>query len=49
MLNIILNKGEENNVLVGFPWVYNNEIYTFDGEIVNGDVVKVLTFGGAYV
>ena len=49
MLNIILNKGEENNVLVGFPWVYNNEIYTFDGEIVNGDVVKVLTYDCKFV
>ena len=49
MLNIILNKGEENNVLVGFPWVYNNEIYTFDGEIVNGDVVKVLTYDRKFV
>ena len=49
MLNIILNKGEENNVLIGFPWVYNNEIYTFDGEIINGDVVKVLTYDRKFV
>ena len=49
MINIILNKGEENNVLIGFPWVYNNEIYTFDGEIINGDVVKVLTYDRKFV
>jgi 23S rRNA (cytosine1962-C5)-methyltransferase len=49
MLNIILNKGEENNVLMGFPWVYNNEIYSFDGEIINGEVVKVLTFDRKFV
>ena len=27
MLNVILNKNEEENVKLGFPWVYNNEIY----------------------
>ena len=49
MLSVVLNKGEENNVLIGFPWVYNNEIYTFDGEIINGDVVKVLTYDRKFV
>lgn len=49
MLNIILNKNEEDNVLMGFPWVYNNEIYSFDGDIVNGEVVKVLTFDNKFV
>ena len=49
MLSVILNKGEENNVLIGFPWVYNNEIYSFDGEIVNGDVVKVVTYDRKFV
>ena len=40
MLNVILNKNEEENVKLGFPWVYNNEIYSFDGKIFNGEVVK---------
>ena len=44
MLNVILNKNEEENVKLGFPWVYNNEIYSFDGEIFNGEVVKVLNY-----
>lgn len=49
MLNIILNKNEEENVRLGFPWVYNNEIYSFDGEIVNGEVVKVLSYNKEFV
>ncbi|MBR4496538.1 MAG: class I SAM-dependent rRNA methyltransferase [Acholeplasmatales bacterium] len=44
MLNIILNKNEEKEKLEGFPWIFNNEIYSFDGIIKNGEVVKVLTF-----
>ena len=44
MLNIILNKNEEKEKLEGFPWIFNNEINSFDGEIKNGSVVKVLTF-----
>ena len=44
MLNVILNKGEEKEKIDGFPWIFNNEIYSFDGEIKNGSVVKVLTY-----
>ena len=49
MLNIILNRNEEDNIKLGFPWVYNNEIYSFDGEIINGEVVKVLSFNKEFV
>ncbi len=38
MLDVILNKNEEKEKLEGFPWVFNNEIYTFEGNIVNGSV-----------
>lgn len=44
MLNVILNKNEEKEKLEGFPWIYNNEINSFEGEIQNGEVVKVLTY-----
>ena len=44
MLNIILNKNEEKEKIEGFPWIFNNEINSFEGHIVNGEVVKVLTF-----
>lgn len=44
MLNVILNKNEEIEKLNGFPWIFNNEIYSFEGNIINGEVVRVLTF-----
>lgn len=49
MLNIILNKYEEENVLKGYPWIFNNEINGFDGIIENGKVCKVLTNDGKFV
>ena len=49
MLTVVLNKNEELNILKGFPWVFNNEIYTFKGDIINGDVVKVVTFDNRFV
>lgn len=41
LLIVRLNKDEELNVLNGFPWIYNNEVNSFVGEIINGEVVKV--------
>ncbi|MCR5786158.1 MAG: class I SAM-dependent rRNA methyltransferase [Acholeplasmatales bacterium] len=49
MLNIILNKNEEKEKLEGFPWIYNNEVNSFEGEIKNGEVVKVLTLDHKFV
>ena len=49
MLNVILNKNEEKEKLEGFPWIFNNEINSFDGNIVNGEVVKVLTIDKRFV
>ena len=49
MLNVILNKNEEIEKLEGFPWIFNNEINSFDGNIVNGDVCKVLTIDKKFV
>ncbi len=49
MLNVILNKYEEENVLKGYPWIFNNEINGFDGIIENGKVCKVLTNDGKFV
>ncbi len=44
MLNVILNKNEEIEKINGFPWIFNNEINGFEGNIVNGEVVRVLTY-----
>ncbi len=49
MLKIILNKNEEKEKLEGFPWVFNNEVNRFDGEIINGEVCEVLSFEGRFI
>lgn len=49
MLNVILNKKEEDNILNGYPWVFNNEIINFEGKIENGRVCKVLSFDHKFV
>ena len=49
MLDVILNKNEEKEKLEGFPWVFNNEIYAFEGDIVNGSVCRVLSNNKAFI
>lgn len=43
MLKVILNKNEEIEKLNGFPWVFNNEVSGFIGDIKNGEVCEVVT------
>lgn len=49
MLNVILNKNEEDKVLSGYPWFFNNEINSFEGTIENGKVCKVLNFNRKFI
>jgi 23S rRNA (cytosine1962-C5)-methyltransferase len=49
MLEVYLNKNEEKEKLEGFPWIFNNEVNHFKGNINNGEVVKVLTIDGSFV
>lgn len=49
MLTVKLNKNEETEKLQGFPWIFNNEINSFDGEIVNGDVCRVVTYNNEFL
>ncbi len=49
MLTVILNKNEEIEKLNGFPWVFNNEVNNFIGNIVSGEVVKVVSFEKKFV
>ena len=49
MLKVILNKNEEYNVLDGYPWVFNNEIINFEGNIENGKVCEVLNYNHDFV
>ena len=49
MLKVILNRNEEENILYGYPWVFNNEVNNFDGTIENGKVCSVYTFDHQFV
>ena len=49
MLKVILNKNEEENILNGFPWVYNNEVNNFIGDIKSGEVCSVYTLDNRFV
>lgn len=49
MLKVILNKNEEENILNGYPWVFNNEIINFEGSIENGKVCSVYTYDHQFV
>lgn len=49
MLKVRLNLNEEKEKLEGFPWIFNNEIHSFDGEIENGKVCIVETFSHQFV
>ena len=49
MLKVILNKDEEINILNGYPWVFNNEVNNFIGEIENGKVCSVYSFDKRFI
>jgi hypothetical protein len=49
MLTVRLNKNEEVEKLQGFPWVFNNEVNSFDGDIINGDVCRVVTYDNRFI
>lgn len=49
MLKVRLNPNEEKEKLEGFPWIFNNEIHSFDGEIINGSVCLVENFHHEFV
>lgn len=49
MLNVILNKNEEDNVLNGYPWFFNNEINNFGGKIENGKVCRVINLNKEFI
>lgn len=49
MLIVKLNPSEEEDILKGFPWVYNNEVHSFQGTIENGEVVQVHSFNNEFV
>lgn len=49
MLKVILKKNEEIEKLNGYPWIFSNEIYNFEGEIKSGEVCKVYTSNNKFL
>ncbi|MGI6030890.1 MAG: class I SAM-dependent rRNA methyltransferase [Eubacteriales bacterium] len=49
MVNVILKKGEEDRLLAGQLWVYDNEIDYADDEFVPGEIVEVLSSKGRFL
>ncbi len=49
MLKVFLDKKEEENVLNGFPWIFNNEVCGFDGPIKDGSICTVFTYDKKFV
>ncbi len=49
MLIVRLNPKEEKEKLLGFPWVFNNEVHDFIGSIENGCVCRIESFDGQFV
>lgn len=44
MAKIILKKGEEQRILMGHPWIFNNEVKTIEGSFQPADIVDVFDF-----
>ena len=49
MLKVILKKNEEIEKINGYPWIFSNEIYNFEGEIKSGEVCKVYTSNNKFL
>ena len=49
MNKIFLNPKEEDRILLGHPWVFDNEIGRYQGECNNGDSVEVYTKAGHFL
>ena len=43
---VILKKGEGRTIKAGGAWIYDNEIDKIDGEVTDGDIVRVEDFDG---
>ncbi len=41
MLKVILKKNEEERILKGHPWIFSNEVESFEGSIVSGEICEV--------
>lgn len=49
MAKVILKKGEEERILMGHPWVFDNEVRNIDGDFDPADIVDVYDFKGLFI
>ncbi len=46
---VILKKDEEKRILEGHPWVFSNEILSFEGHITSGEICDVYSFDKVFI
>lgn len=46
---VTLKRDIKRRVLLGHPWIYDNEIERIDGDYINGSIVDVYTFAGQFL
>ncbi len=48
-VKVFLKPKEEQEIRQGFPWVFDNEIFSIQGEVSDGSLVDVFTKAGMYL
>ena len=49
MKNIFLKRGKEESLLRFHPWVFSGAIHHAEGDIAEGDIVRVLAADGTFI
>lgn len=49
MAEVILNRGEEQDIYAGHLWIYDNEVHQIRGEVEDGGIVDVLSSAGVFL
>ena len=45
----LVSRKAEQSIRGGHPWVYNTEVHSITGTYQNGDLIDIVTVGGAYL
>ena len=49
ILKVILKKNEEIRIKQGDPWVFSNEVASFEGKIKSGELCDVYSFNHEFI
>lgn len=49
MPSVILKKNQDRRIRGGHPWVFSNEIASFDGAVEDGGIVDIMDARGAFI